>query len=282
MKPQNLLPILALGFSLIFTSCKKEESTPAETSEIETTFALTADQAIADNLTEDANEVMLQVSEEKELTGNFAGAPPETTNNFLCAIITVTPQNSFPKTVVIDFGTGCTAPNGVTRRGIIRIVISDSLKKSGSVAVMTFDNYYVNNFKKEGTITWTNTSTTITTSWRREVVNGKITAPNGRFWLHSGIREIVQTHGVSSPRNPIDDIYSITGNSTVTNANGRSRTTTILEPLQKKFICKYIDRGRIKIQGPNHFAILDFGNGQCDNEAIISIDGQAPHTITLP
>ena len=30
----------------------------------------------------------------------------ETTNTLSCATVTVTPQNSFPKTIVIDFGTG--------------------------------------------------------------------------------------------------------------------------------------------------------------------------------
>jgi len=281
MKTKKLITVLTLGISVMFTSCKKDDATPADSTEIETTFALSADQAVADNLTEDANDVMMQVAEEKDLTGNFTGAPIEI-SNFLCATVTVTPQNGFPKTVVIDFGTGCTSPYGIHRRGIIQVVISDSLRKSGSTAVMTFDNYYVNTFKKEGTINWTNTSTTVTKSWRREVVNGKVTALNGRFWLHTGIKEVVQTQGVTTPHNPLDDIFSITGNSTVTNANGKSRSATILEPLQKKIICKNIDRGRIRFEGPNHFAVLDFGNGVCDDVAVISIDGYTPHTIQLP
>lgn len=281
MLPQNLLPVLALGLSIVFTSCKKDDTTAAQTTEIETTFALTANQAIADNLTEDANDVMMQVAEENDLTGNFTAEPPVTTNNFLCATVTVTPQSGFPKTVVIDFGTGCTAPNGVHRRGIIRIVISDSLRIPGSTAVMTFENYYVNNYKKEGIITWTNTSTVGTKSWRREVVDGKITAPDGRYWLHNGVKEIVQTAGVNTPHNPLDDIFRITGHSTVTNSNGHSRTATITEPLQKKVSCHYIDKGRIRFEGPNHFAILDFGNGVCDNIATITIDGHPPHIIIL-
>ena len=76
-----------------------------------------------------------------------------------CATVTVTPQLGFPKTIVIDFGTGCSSNNGTTRKGKINVVLSDSLRKSGSTAVMTFVGYYVNRFQKEGTITWTNIST---------------------------------------------------------------------------------------------------------------------------
>lgn len=153
MKPQKLLPAIALVLSVMFTSCKKDDKTPVQSTEIETTFALSADQAITENLTEDANDVLMQIAEEKNLTGNLTESPTLSSRNFFCATVTVTPQNGFPKTVVIDFGTGCTSPNGITRSGRIRIVISDSLRKPGSTAVMTFDNYYVNNYKKEGTIT---------------------------------------------------------------------------------------------------------------------------------
>ena len=284
MKPKKLLPVLALAFfAIAYTSCKKDDTKPSnEPTEIENTCTLTTDQAIADNLTDDANDVMMQVADEKGLTGNFTAAPPTTTNDFLCATVTVTPQNGFPKTVIIDFGTGCTAPNGITRRGIIRIVLSDSLRVPGSTSVMTFENYFVNNYKKEGTITWTNTSTANIRSWRRVIVNGKITAPDGRFWMHNGIKEIAQTEGLSTPHNPFDDVFRITGHSTVTNSTGHSRTATIIEPLEKKGNCHNIDKGRIKFEGPNHFAILDYGNGVCDNIATITIDGQAPHTILLP
>lgn len=280
MKPKKLLIVLtvsALTFGLF--SCKKSDDTA--TDEIETTFSMSADQATADNMTEDDNDVMMSVAEEQNLTGGFTAGPAPTTNDFICATVTVTPQNGFPKTIVIDFGTGCTSPNGVHRSGIIQVVISDSLRRPGSTAVMTFQNYYVNYFHKEGTITWTNTSTVGTRSWRREIVNGKITAPGGRWWLHNGIKDIVQTGGSNTPQH-IDDIFSITGHSTVINSNGVSRTATITQALQKKVSCHWIDTGRIRFEGPNHFAILDFGNGMCDDIAIITIDGRPPHTIHLP
>jgi hypothetical protein len=283
MKPSNFLIALSLGILTVFSSCKKESSaTPDAETVVESTFELTADNATADFMAEDDNDVLMEAAEDKNLLGNFAPQTIESNNMLACAEVTVTPQNGFPKTILIRFDSTCISPRGIVRKGVIRIVISDSLRRSGSTAVMTFENYFVNNFKREGTHTWTNTSQPGGKSWQKKVEGGKITAPNGRFWLHESIRDIVQTAGVSTRANLLDDVFSITGNASVTNAQGANRTATILEALQKKYICHNIDKGRIRFQGPNHIAILDYGNGECDRIATISIDGRPPRTITLP
>ena len=195
-------------------------------------------------------------------------------NLLSCASVTVSAGN-FPKTIVIDFGTGsgCTPTDGVIRSGKINITLSDSLRKSGSVAVMTFDNYHVSGYKKEGTITWTNTTQNGIKSWERKCENGKITAPDGHFWLHSGTQDVAQTEGSDTHLNLLDDVFSYTGSATVTNSSGVSRTATIINALEKKVTCADIDKGTIKIQGPNHYATIDYGAGTCDKVATISIDG---------
>lgn len=267
--------LLTLGIATT-TSCKK-----SDTEDYETTFELSGNQAISDNLTEDARSVL----DEAAISVNLMGARPQdvaqTTNILSCAAVTVTP-GAFPKTITIDFGTaGCTSPNGVYRKGKINVVVSDSIRRTGSTAVMTFDNYYVNLYKVEGTITWTNTTSNGTFSWTRKVENGKVTSPDGRFWTHNGIKNVVQTAGSATPLNLLDDVYSITGNHTVTNSSGASRTATVLEALQKKTICENIDKGKIKIEGAAHYAVIDFGDGTCDRVATISIDGRTPRTILL-
>ncbi|HRI24275.1 MAG TPA: hypothetical protein PLZ45_06340 [Ferruginibacter sp.] len=280
MKIKQLLPVFAaITLAIGFNSCKKADNSNSD--EIETTFELSGDQAIADNLTQDANDVFNEVTTDNNLQGDgFAPSSGTTENIIPCATITITPAQGFPKTITIDFGLSCTH-RGITRSGKIIVVLSDSVRRPGATAVMNFDNYYVNGYKKEGTITWTNTSTPGTKSWSRKCENGKITAPNGNYWLHSGMQYITQTAGVSTPRDITDDIFSITGNNSVTNSAGRTRTGTILEALQKKTACANIDKGKLKIEGPNHYAIIDFGNGDCDNLATISIDGRAPRTIIL-
>lgn len=281
MKLKNyLLALATISVAACFSSCKKDNSgSPAASDEVATTVELSGDQAISDNLNSDAEYVL----NEAAVTNNFAGerttTATQTLNVLTCPTVTATP--GFPKNITIDFGAGCTSDNGITRSGKINIILSDSLRTPGSVAVMTFTNYYVSGFKKEGTVTWTNTSQGGMKSWERKCVDGKITAPNGRYWLHSGTQNVVQTEGSSTPFNLRDDVFSTTGSHTVTNAAGRTRTSEITEALEKKVICDNIDKGKIKIQGPNHFAILDFGDGTCDRIATISIDGNAPITILL-
>ncbi|MBK8522438.1 MAG: hypothetical protein IPL54_16810 [Chitinophagaceae bacterium] len=91
----------------------------------------------------------------------------------------------------------------------------------------------------------------------------------------------MQTAGVATPIR-IDDIFSITGTHTVVNSSNIQRDITVLEALIKKTACANIDNGKLKVQGPNHYAVIDFGYGTpCDNLAALSIDGRAPRTITL-
>ncbi len=272
----------AISLAAAFSSCKKSSSdTSSAATELQATVELSGDQAISDNLNSDAEDVLNEAAVENKFAGSRVTNATQTTNILSCAAVTVTPLQGFPKTISIDFGSGCTSTNGVTRSGKINVTLSDSLRKSGSIAVMTFDNYFVSGFKKEGTITWTNTSQGSTKSWSRKCENGKVTAPGGRYWIHSGTQSVVQTGGSDTPFNLLDDVVSITGSATVTNSAGVSRTSEITIPLEKKAVCENIDKGAIKIQGPNHYALIDFGDGTCDHMATVSVDGSNPVTILL-
>lgn len=277
---QFLFAFAMLSLAIGFNSCKKNNETVKE--EFETTFELSGDQAVTDNLTEDASDMFNQVADENKIAGGFAPGGPIIVNDFIpCATVTITPTTGFPKTIVIDFGTACTF-NGNTRSGKIRVVLSDSVRSAGSTAVMTFENYIINGYKIEGTYTWTNTSTPGTRSWTRRTENGKVTVvASGRYWTHSGLRTVVQTVGVATPTR-IDDVFSITGNHTVTNSANVSRDITVLEALIKRTDCANISGGKLKVQGPNHSAVIDFGDpATCDNLALLSIDGRTPRTIIL-
>ena len=281
MKLKFLFTACAAFTMIAFSSCKKE-STTTDNTEVLATYELSAAQGNADNTTQDANDVLNEAAVDKNFMGSgFTAGTAQTTGILSCAVVTVTPLIGFPKNIVIDFGAGCTSPNGITRTGKIMVNLTDSLRRPGSVATMTFDNYFVRGYKKEGTITWTNTSTAGIKSWHRTCQNGKITAPNGNYWLHYGAQDIIQSMGASTPFNTADDEFTITGGHTVTNAAGRTRTGTILTALHKKTACSWIDQGTYQLQGPNHIAIIDYGNGDCDPNATISIDGQPSHPFIL-
>ena len=278
MKLKNLLIASAIiAVSAGIYSCKKNNSastSSSSSSEIASTTEISTDNAISDNLNADAENILTQAS----VDNNFSGSTP--TGIPSCATVTVIPAQGFPKTITIDFGTGCASGTGIIRSGIITITLSDSLRKSGSVATMTFNNYYVGGYKKQGNITWTNTKQDTTNSWTR-VCYDTITSPLGKTWTHTGTHAIVEISGNNTPKNIIDNVYLTTGSSITTNAKGVTRTATILTPLKKKVSCDNIDSGSVKIQGPNHYAIIDYGDGTCDRLATLSIDGGTPVTILL-
>jgi len=280
MKLKQIFALSSLSSLFFFAACVKEESEPDP--EFETTFILTENQAVSESISDDANVVFFEASVNSGLYR--INGQVQTTKTLSCASVTVTPQNSFPKTIIIDFGVnGCVSADGISRKGKINIILSDYLHNPGTTAVMTFDNYYTAGFKVEGTLTWTNTSTPNGTSWTRQITNGRvIESLGGYYWTHEGTKNVTQTAGANTPLNLLDDVYSVTGNHTVTNPAGKSRTVTILEALEKKTTCHNVSKGKMKIQGSTHFAILDYGDGTCDNIATITIDGNPIKTILLP
>lgn len=279
MKLNKIFTLLSLSTLFFFTSCEKD-ATEID-NEVLATFIMSENQAVSESVTDDANVVFFEAAVNAGLYRT--NQTVQSTNSTSCATVTVTPQNSFPKTIVINFGTGCTSADGIARSGKINITLSDYLHNPGSTAVITFENYHAAGYKVEGTVTWTNTSTLNGFSWTRVVTNGKLSSPlDGYYWLHEGTKNVIQTTGSNTPLNLLDDVYSITGSHTVTNPAGKTRTATITEPLIKPTTCHNVTQGKVKIQGPNHFAIMDYGTGTCDREATISIDGNPPRTFLLP
>jgi hypothetical protein len=186
-----------------------------------------------------------------------------------CATITVnnTTPGVFPKIITIDFGTGCTQ-NGITRSGILTITLSDYVMNNGSTMTIERNNYYVNLRKIEGTVVYTNETTNISMpQWTRTVTNGKITLPNGAVFTHFGTRTVRQTAGVGTIILG-DNIYEvISGTHTVNRPNGSTLTSTVVQPLIKKYACNYISQGQLNLQGTFLNGILDYGNNVCDNLA---------------
>lgn len=281
---KTLSAFLAIAVCTVaFTSCSKDDDDENSlTPEMEQTVTLAREKAISDNVTEDVHNLLMDVVADEDLMGNRSSVPMQG-RTLACATVTITPLVGFPKTLTIDFGTGCTDNLGIHRSGIVTVVLSDSLRTTRATAQMSFQNYLVQGHKVEGNINWTNTSTLVEKKWMREVINGKITPPAGAaFWTFNSSRTITHVAGASTPLQILDDEFDITGVGSVTNAANFTRTDTILTPLHKKVICANIDKGSVKLTGANHTAILDFGNGACDRIATLTIAGYPPRTITLP
>jgi hypothetical protein len=54
----------------------------------------------------------------------------------------------------------------------------------------------------------------------------------------------------------------------------------VTSPLVKAFTCRWISKGTVKIRVNDTVGLLDYGNGDCDNEATLTVNGTS-RTIKL-
>ena len=290
-----------LAFSLIgvltISSCKKEDSinavTTTETEAVETANTQEASTQEADteaqfddvfNITASMNKS--EVGEDLGVSANVSGLfelGSTTTNTARCFTITVVPNipHVFPKTVTIDFGTGCLGRDGKFRKGKIVSIYTNPMMVPHAKVSTTFIGYYVDSFKIEGTHITENTSTPNMQGWKVKVIDGKITNINTNRWRKwNSVKDVLQIAGNGTPNFPLDDIYKIEGAATGSNSGGHTWASLIVESLIKKFACPWIVQGKVRLNRDGRTALLDYGNGNCDNQAIIYING-VPHIITL-
>jgi hypothetical protein len=192
-----------------------------------------------------------------------------------CATITVTPNdNTYPKTITIDFGDGCIGVDGKLRKGAIIIHLTGPVRRSGSVMTITFRNFYHNRALIEGTKIISNMSENGNHKFTVQVKDGKVTFPGGRGYSYEGMKHIKQVEG-SDTRIRRDDVYSIEGRSRTEFSNGVTIALNTETPLTKKAACHWISAGTLKIKINERILFLDYGapdNASCDNKALLTWD----------
>ena len=289
---------------MIFGSCKKEISVDTAQEEFASQASSEAD-AESDDIFNEVFDNVMGVNADVAFggTGVFGQMNPGTTGGTVrinaCPDVTIThlsTTNVFPVRIVMDFGTGCTGRDGRTRSGKIITEYTNRLIVPGAIAATTFVDYTVDSIKIQGTHTITNQSEPPTNTscpthkWKVTVERGKLTKPNGNYVEWNSTKTVAQIEGMCTPFVPLDDIYKITGA-----ANGKVKrgdlliawNSEITEPLIKKFTCRWLVKGIIRIVRLNlttnspWVATINYGNGDCDNKAMATING-VPHIITLP
>jgi len=290
-----------LSTGLLFTSCKKEISNNTDTTVATESQIASEDDAEADVVYDGVFDNVVGVDEEVGLgggigifgsanladddTGGIQPGTPNGVDSIRCFTVTRMPNvpGVFPKTITIDFGTGCTGPDGRTRRGKIITVYTGRLIVSGSEATTTFNGYYVDSVHVEGIHRVKNNSTASVRIFTRTVVGGKLTKPSGNYIHWNATHTNAQTAGLGTPNFPLDDEFDITGFAEGQNKRGihlLNWSRLIVNPLHKKFTCRWFGRGTVRTTRNTHTALLDYGTGGCDNQATITIGGVV-RTITL-
>lgn len=298
-----MIAIFAVLLSIFVVSCQKESSFTEPTTLTEEEAATYSEESTqAEASFDDAEDIGFTAAEEEGNAGGFGleGRSASVQGRIYlpgfgelrgrigdCATITVTPNDStYPKTVTIDFGDSCRGRDGKVRSGKIVLHFTGPIRRPGSVVTMTFVNYYVNRVHIEGTKIFKNLSEPpMLHKWSVEVLDGKVTFPNGRGYTYDGIKTVKQIAGMLT--NVVrDDVYQITGRSKTVFRNGTTVNINTEDPLIKKVACHWISEGTLKIKINSRVLFLDFGfpnNGGCDNKALLTWNnGNNQRIIILP
>lgn len=276
-------------FLLGITACQKENSDSASLSREETENLTKASEedAVTDLIFTEIHEQELGILEDIGLPGiglNDEQVGLDTAGR--CLKITITPRDplAFPKTVVYDYGTGCRGRDGRIRSGKMITVYSNAMVTPGATAVTTFEGFSVDSIRVQGKHTTKNNSTSTVRIFTRTVQDGKLTFPyNKGVAIWNATHTNKQVGGLGTPGFPMDDEFEITGGARGVFENASRRiewSRVIIEPLQKAFRCRWISKGVVHITRNGNKGILNFGEGACDNKAVLTINGERKE-ITL-
>jgi hypothetical protein len=278
MKTKFLL-FVSLLFITLFIGCSTNESTDASAN----SKTITTDDVVANSeidATVDDISIIAedQYSVQQSATTRTSG--PVNSILPLCATITtVLTNDTYTKT--IDFGTdGCTLPNGNIVKGKIIISFSKNLLTPSKTISYTLVGFYHNGKLIEGnkTITRELKSTDLLATVHpvtTHSVDVKITFPDGKVYSRTGIRVREMVEGFDTIGNWEDNVFLIWGNNITTFPNGSKYTFTITTPLRIAMSCKmpFPVKGVIEVVKNDAKATLDYGNGDCDKLANITING---------
>ncbi|MDZ4824764.1 MAG: hypothetical protein SH856_15005 [Flavobacteriales bacterium] len=196
-----------------------------------------------------------------------------------CVVVTVSSEE-FPKTITIDYGDGCTNSNGVTKSGQIIINLSDDMINQGAVRVVTFQDFVVNEVEVSGSRTCTNTGTNDAGNPVFSRTVGVNITYDGETIQRDFNHVVTWLSGYVTPECG-DNIFEITGSGSVTRPDGTVVTRTIIEPLIMDRICGHIISGVIEVNVPQGIATIDFGNGTCDDIAVVTSPDGETHIIHI-
>lgn len=271
-----LFIIAALTFGL--TSCNKNVTDNTET-------------AAAQNFNvaevEDDNTQIMADQAESEGAVNLRTSPVDNSTVDLitgCAVVTRDTVSS-PRVITIDFGTGCTNANGIIRKGKIIATYTGRYKETGTVVHIVSENYYVNSNKVDINRTVTNQGPNddgnlvfgihaVRTVTFSDGTTSSSTVDKTREWIT----------GASTPRTFSDDVYKVNGTGTHTSRRGIVYDASTITALIRKVSCHEFVSGQVKIirhGATERFGIIDFGTGDCDDAATVTLDNGRSFTIDL-
>jgi hypothetical protein len=280
--------VSALLTALVFSSCKKDKN---ETIDLADDARIAYDNSVAeasfDNVSSAADEGYRLKEDPSGSSSSFIAG---SVNN--CLTITLDTV-TVPHLLTLDFGTtDCLCRDGNYRRGKILISYTGQYRDSGHQHTITFDNYYLNFNKIEGTKTVVNNGYNSNGNlWFSITVNGSITIdPQYSFNQTGGTITYTSNRtrewiAGESTFTWTDDVYLISGTASGTTTTGKSYSlaTQSGKPLRIEIGFPHFVSGILEItpQGKStRYIDYSYIDSKRDNLALLTVNGLT-RVITL-
>lgn len=273
---KSILGISTLTFLFLITtlSCDSD-SQDLETNVIDISIAEVSDFTEIENAEESIDEMteglsfLMKSENEKDLTKDMA---KDFRNRRIpdCADITVATASNIT-TITLDFGDECITEKENVLSGKIIMTIKHKLQNGSLITTRTYENFFFNDKKMEGTVSkqrfmrtegmnpYSLESKNIQVTWNDDSYM-TFTAEKKREWIE-GNKNMIWS----------DNVFLITGESSFQKRGGKSRSVLITKPLRREMSCKFIVSGTKKISSDKRDAVLDYGDGECDGLAYLTV-----------
>jgi hypothetical protein len=210
-------------------------------------------------------------------------------NGTLCTEVTLSSLGAaFPKTLTIDYGTGCIGADGVSRTGKIIAVFDGNFEDENSTVIVSFDAFTNGQYSLMGTDSITNVGADgdgnpvftevlrdVVVSWNTQQILWQ--ADLNRTWLEGDTTSFTTdtVGGMLGQAGLDDDVFSILGSASGNDSNTHPFTLEITQSLLLPTACEWITGGMLDISPANfNTGAVNYGNGDCDQQATMEVEGE--------
>lgn len=263
-----------MGLMLLLASCSEEEDTIDSE---QTSAQLTAEQSKQSAETDKSADAVFNLmeiayAEVEENDGRNASLFTD------CVTITINTEGGVTF-VALDFGFGCELNNGAVVSGIINLTYGPVVAGTRNITYV-FDDFTYNSKAVAGGGTIYRERNNANGNPQSTVNKAlEITFPNGVIADLTGTRVAVWIGGAGSGT-WTDNVFLITGDRQIVFSSGFTHNALVIEALRRESTCPHFVSGILELTRNNGSGTLNFGDGTCDNIAVLTV-GNQEYIITL-
>ncbi len=276
---KSLFLYIVLTFFIVGCSNDEvEESANSDGQEIEDIEILAEIQSMTEVLDDMSEVIATEMDQSKQFNDTGSKALPDGPYFSSCASRTIVLEGGNIN-ISLDFGSGCEGPHGNSLAGIIRIDVQ-LLSADEQLVTHSFENFSINGRAIAGSMIRNRirsnedgypevqTSKDLTIQWNENTAFNRV-CQTTRVWVEG-----------NDTRSWGDDVFLTTGKWNVLKNGVLQRSVTISKQLRREMSCRFLVSGTLDIEGSVASYSLDFGDGTCDDVAVVRI-GEREQEIKL-